>query len=154
MDFANITAISSIVISVFTLINLYRTENRLKSEFEKTRSRGSTDKLIALRLEKYPDAFEITDKIQKRTGNQFNKSEIELVKNELYLWKTGITRLIISNKAYGTLLELLDSLAKNTAHGEKYSQEQVNKIWNLRNEFRRGLRKDIGILHTEDENSN
>ena len=153
MEPAFITAIVSILLSILALVRFYITESRLKTEFKKNQQRQVTQKLIDLRLEYYPKAFEITDGIVKRKGNKLNVKELKIVKSDINKWRTGITRLIISNKSYGILLDLHDALTKQPAHGEDYSDEQVHKIWQYRNDFRRSLRKDIGLLHEEDENN-
>lgn len=149
---AVIASITSLTVSLITLGRYLITEKRLTQEFRKTRSRNSTEKLIDLRLEKYPEAFEITDKIVKVKGDQFDRDKLLKVKKELLNWKTGITRMVISNESYTLLMELNKALSKEKAFEENYSQEQVDKIWKLRRQFRGSLRGDVGILHSEDEN--
>ncbi|WP_281612922.1 hypothetical protein [Flammeovirga sp. SubArs3] len=152
MDKALATALVSVLVSIFTLIRFLITKKRLKQEFKTSQLRKTTEQLVDLRLKHYPRAFEISDRIIKIKGNQLDPVEINEVRKDLLEWKTGITRLIISNESHSYLLELHKATTKQTANGNEYAPEQVEKIWNLRRKFRGSLRADIGILHMEDEN--
>ena len=61
---------------------------------------------------------------------------------------------MLSNESQKNFFALRDALLKMPALDNKYSDEQVSKIQECRNNFRKSLRMDIGILHREDENKN
>lgn len=147
-----ITAITSLVVSLFTFFQFRQSEKRHNQQFNKTLKRSITTKLVDLRIENYPEAFAITEFIVKEKGNNFDPVRIKQVKQDLFHWKAGIIRMIISEESNLYLNSLREALSKNPAEGDKYSEEQVSKIWKKRNLFRRSLRSDIGILHLEDEN--
>jgi hypothetical protein len=149
---AIIAALTSLVISFLSLYQALKNQRLQKEQFEKTQKRNLTTKLYDLRLTNYPKAFEITDKIQKVKGGNFNVQHIENICKELTEWKSGIVSLIISIEALKAYYDLKDALERKPSLGEKFANEQVDKIWKLRNDFRRRLRRDVGFLYKEESN--
>lgn len=149
---AIIASLTSLFISLITYFQTNLREKRQSEEFDRIQKRATTTKLLDLRLDSYPKAFEITEKIRKTHGGNLNPIVIKSVCDELNAWRSGIVRLIISSESQWCLFELRAALSKNPEKLNEYSTEQVDKIWNLRNDLRKSLRKDIGILHEEDEN--
>lgn len=147
MTTAIVAAITSLIISLLSFYQALRTAKLQKEQFEKSQNRNLTSKLYDLRLEHYPRAFEITEQIKKSKGGNLDPTLIFGVLEELQQWKTGAVSMILSGNCMHAYHKFRDALARRPATGDKYSMEQIDKIWKLRSEFRRNLRFDIGLLH-------
>lgn len=146
-----VTAITSLVISLVALFQFYRNQNFQQKKFNKTINRNLTTKLYDLRLEIYPKAFEITDNIYKDKGGNFDTERLKNTLNELIEWKKGKLNLIISSEALESYYQLRNNLMKNPANNNNYSAEQIEKITNSNNNFRKQLRRDLGFLFKEEK---
>ena len=146
-----VTAITSLVISLVALFQFYRNQNFQQKQFNKTINRNLTTKLYYLRLEIYPKAFEITDNIYKDKGGNFDTERLKNTLNELIEWKKGKLNLIISSEALESYYQLRNNLMKNPANNNNYSAEQIEKITNSNNNFRKQLRRDLGFLFKEEK---
>ncbi len=146
-----VTAITSLVISLVALFQFYRNQNFQQKQFYKTINRNLTTKLYYLRLEIYPKAFEITDNIYKDKGGNFDTERLKNTLNELIEWKKGKLNLIISSEALESYYQLRNNLMKNPANNNNYSAEQIEKITNSNNNFRKQLRRDLGFLFKEEK---
>lgn len=146
-----VTAITSLVISLVALFQFYRNQNFQQKQFNKTINRNLTTKLYDLRLEIYPRAFEITDNIYKDKGGNFETERLKNTLNELIEWKKGKLNLIISSEALESYYQLRNNLMKNPANNNNYSPEQIEKITNSNNNFRKQLRRDLGFLFKEEK---
>jgi hypothetical protein len=146
-----VTAITSLVISLVALFQFYRNQNFQQKQFNKTINRNLTTKLYDLRLEIYPKAFEITDNIYKDKGGNFDTERLKNTLNELIEWKKGKLNLIISSEALESYYQLRNNLMKNPANNNNYSAEQIEKITNYTNNFRKQLRRDLGFLFKEEK---
>lgn len=146
-----VTAITSLVISLVALFQFYRNQNFQLKQFNKTINRNLTTKLYDLRLEIYPKAFEITDNIYKDKGGDFDTERLKNTLNELIEWKKGKLNLIISSEALESYYQLRSNLMKNPANNDNYSPEQIEKITNSNNNFRKQLRRDLGFLFKEEK---
>ena len=146
-----VTAITSLVISLVALFQFYRNQNFQQKQFNKTINRNLTTKLYYLRLEIYPKAFEITDNIYKDKGGNFDTERLKNTLNELIEWKKGKLNLIISSESLESYYQLRNNLMKNPANNNNYSAEQIEKITNSNNNFRKQLRRDLGFLFKEEK---
>jgi len=146
-----IAALTSLVISLITLYQFFRSQQIQQTQFDKNLNRGLTSRLYDLRLENYPKAFEITDKVYKLKGGEYDPEIIKEVLKELISWKTGIVDLIISVEALESFILLRDTLMKNPEAQNSYSAKQVEKISSFVKEFRKQLRRDIGFLFREEK---
>ncbi|MCT2409810.1 hypothetical protein NZD88_19835 [Chryseobacterium antibioticum] len=145
-----ITAITSLVISLIALYQFFKSQVFQQKQLEKNLNRNLGIKLYELRLEDYPKAFEITDRIFKTKGGNYDVVEIKHVLNDLIEWKKGRISLILSNEGLQAYYSFRDALMKNPANVMQYSNEQVEKITNLNNNFRKQLRRDLGFLFNEE----
>jgi hypothetical protein len=120
-----------------------------QKEFGRNLQSAYTERLYSLRLEYYPLAFTLTEQIQYRPHPQgiVNREDLQHIAQELYSWKTGTVSLIISKQTLDRFYELRDALSMNYGQREGFTRDQVEKIMNARNEFRRSLRKDVGLIH-------
>jgi hypothetical protein len=148
---ALVTAMTSLIISLVALFQFYRNQNFQQKQFNKTINRNLTTKLYDLRLEIYPKAFEITDNIYKEKGGSYDFEKLKKVLNELIEWKKGKLNLIISSEALASYYHLRENLMKNPANNNVYSVEQIEKITNSNNNFRKQLRRDLGFLFKEEK---
>lgn len=152
METALISSITAIIVSIITFVRFLQLEARQRKNLALTQKRNITEKLIGLRLEHYPKAFELTDLIQKSHGNTLDSTVIENANLELNLWRSGVVRMIVSEETNFHFYELRGALSKNPGDGKHFTESQVEKIWKHRANFRQSLRNDIGLLHSEDEN--
>ena len=132
----------SVASVVVTWLN---TKRQLKHKFH--------DRLHELRLKEYPPAFEATDSL----GKQITDDPTELpalyreFRAQLKAWKSGAAALVVSNQALHEYWELTSALKGHLAKGDRYGDQQLERIWNSRCRFRDALRVDIGL---ESETSN
>lgn len=146
-----IAAGASLVISFITLYQFFRNQRFQQYQFNKTLERSLTTKLLDLRLEHYPKAFEITDSIYKEKGGNYDYTKIISSLNDLIEWKKGIVNLIISNESLESYYILRDSLMRNHGDNNQYSLDQIQKISKSVKEFRRQLKRDLGFLFREEK---
>ena len=118
-----------------------------REKLERQLEHQFTERLYNLRLQYYPEAFRITERLGKEVSLQTTR-EIDV---QLKDWKAAEVNLVISNKAQQEFYKLREMLKKNPEQGDKYSEQQVSKIWRARNRLRGELRRDLGLLFSEDE---
>lgn len=143
---ALIAAYVSIIVSMVTII---LTNRKFKHEYEikaKELSNKYLEKLYELRLEKYPEAFSITENLgkQRDRSDEEVKSIIENSIEMLVNWRKDQVSLILSERSLSAYYELYDALKAKPAFQNKFSDEQIKKIWKFRNNFRTCLRHDVG----------
>lgn len=146
-----IAALTSLIISVITLFQFFRSQSSLQKQFDRNLNRNLTSKLYDLRINSYPKAFEITDKIYKVKGGGYDPEIIKEVLFELIEWKKGVVGLIISIEALESFIKLRDVLMKNPEAQCTYSKTQIENISYQVKEFRKQLRRDIGFLFREEK---
>lgn len=146
-----ITALTALVLSLITLFQFFKNLRFQQEQFSKTNNRELTSKLYDLRLEHYPKAFDITDKIIKEKGNTFDVNKVLLAKDELIAWKSGVVNIIISVECRDSYFVLRDLLMKNPAENGTYSSKQVENIENAKKDFRKQLRRDFGFMYREEK---
>ena len=146
-----IAALTSLIISIITLFQFFRSQKLQQNLFDKNLSRGLTSKLYDLRIDCYPKAFEITDSIHKLKGGNYDPKIIQTALAELIDWKKGIVSLVISVEALESFIALRDVLMRNPEKKDTYSSTQIENISHRTKEFRKQLRRDIGFLFREEK---
>lgn len=146
-----VASFTAIAISLITLFQFFKNQNYQKKQFDDSRNRNLTTKLYDLRLEHYPKAYDLTDKIYKEKGGVYNRGEIEKALEELIEWKKGVVNLIISVETRDSYYCLRDSLMRKPAQNGLYSDEQIEKISNFNRIFRKQLRRDLGFMYREEK---
>lgn len=146
-----IAALTSLIISIITLFQFFRSQKLQQKQFDKNLSRGLTSKLYDLRIDCYPKAFEITDSIHKLKGGNYDPKIIQTALAELIDWKKGIVSLVISVEALESFIALRDVLMRNPEKKDIYSSTQIENISHRTKEFRKQLRRDIGFLFREEK---
>ncbi len=143
----------SFTIAILSYLSSLQEFSKQREELERKIQNQFTDRLYPLRLEHYPKAFILTEKIQRRSKPQqiVEQAELKKIADELYAWKTGIVSLIISQSSLGKFFTLRDALIMGYGENDKFTDSQVERIMRARNQFRSSLRKDIGLLYEEDE---
>lgn len=139
-----VSAIGFVATLLTNAANRRRLEREIRHKF--------VEKLYEIRLEVYPEAFEITQLIQRRKMPlRINKrDELMAIRKRLLEWSNGKAALVISRPSMKALYALKNVLNKQPGLTDGYTEEQVQKIWVARNQFRRCLRRDLGILLNED----
>ena len=146
-----IAALTSLIISIITLFQFFRSQKLQQKQFDKNLSRGLTSKLYDLRIDCYPKAFDITDSIHKLKGGNYDPKIIQTALAELIDWKKGIVSLVISVEALESFIALRDVLMRNPEKKDTYSSTQIENISHRTKEFRKQLRRDIGFLFREEK---
>jgi len=146
-----VAALTSLVISVITLYQFFRTQRFQQQQFNKTLDRNLTTKLLDLRLQHYPKAFEITDIIFKEKGGIYDPAKIKNALEKLIEWKMGVINLIISSEALTSFYILRDAMMKSPSNKDGYSPDQVEKISAGTKDFRKQLKRDLGFLFREEK---
>lgn len=148
---AILASITSLIISLITMYQFIKNKSFLEAQFNKTNNRAFTSKLYDLRLQHYPQVFEVLDTIHKGKGGLVSVTVINNACENLITWKKGIISLIISTEAHESFYLLRDSLMKKPSSLEHYSPEQIDKIVGAVKDFRRQLRRDLGFMFREEK---
>ncbi|NJM84849.1 MAG: hypothetical protein HC839_00705 [Leptolyngbyaceae cyanobacterium RM2_2_21] len=153
-------AIAAIISLVVAAISYLTNKNALQAErdrFEQELQRNMTTKLYNARLEIYPEAIAITDGLRKsRMGSQAETISQEYFSNlliKLDQWHSTKAFLLLSPSAVKTLYQLRKLLRQQPEADGKYTEEQLNKIWQAKGSFRSALRSDIQLLYKEEVNT-
>jgi hypothetical protein len=149
LQVALIAGLVSLLVSSVGLISSFlvtrsqarQSEQRIRSELK--------EKLVELRLQHYPGAFTITEKIQRRKEPRriIPRQELKVIDAELREWKTGTVCLILSFESLQAYRELCEALGMGYGEKDGYSREQADKIMFARDHFRSALRRDVGFIH-------
>jgi hypothetical protein len=140
---------------VVSLISIIVAKAKIKSEFKILRLQHRqlfNEKLIDLRLDVYPEAFDATQNIGKISNYSANEI-LEITKaarTKLTEWASRKAGLLLSDKSLDAFYELKDALSKNPEKKNTYSHKQLENIWLARNKFRGSLRDDILLLHGDE----
>ena len=136
----------SLVASCITYLSALKKIKAEKEILKKELAAKFTEKIYDIRIQHYPLAFEITEILGKTKSLRTGNLDIEAVLDNLTKWKAGAPSFIMSNASLEAYWDLKRVLNKNPQNGIIYSDKQMQNIWKARNEFRKSLRKDIGLL--------
>ena len=144
-----ITAIIAAVTSLIVSTAGYFFQQR---EVRKRLDRMFTDRLYNMRLECYPPAFDITDRVVPRPKPDgiVPREKLLEVRTDLVLWKKGVVNIAISSRSLISYRDLVKVLGMGYGDNTRYSVKQVEKIFRCKAEFRRSLRADLGYLYSEE----
>ncbi|MEQ1546134.1 hypothetical protein [Methyloglobulus sp.] len=145
---ALIAALTSLIVSAVSYLIQQR-------EIDKRLDRMFTDRLYNMRLECYPPAFDVTDQILRRPKPEGIVSEqnLEKIRYDLVDWKKGVVNIAISGKSLMAFRALISALSMGKGLKDRYTDEQIEKIFNCKNQFRKNLRADLGCLYNEEQAS-
>ncbi len=147
--------IAAAVSLIVSLLSYWAALHRIRAErrnLEERLKRGLTEKLYSLRLEIYPEAFEITSDAGKYAGRT-DKEIIEHTRetlDQLMGWERERAGLVLSRRSLRAFYALRDALSRGPGDGNAYTSEQLENMWRARNVFRGRLRDDVGLLYEED----
>lgn len=141
----------SLVVSLISYWAILKKIGHEKSSLEREINVKWIEKVYEERFRLYPQAFAITGLIQLRASPEFiiPREQIDRLRKELNIW-AGEAGLFVSRDTARAYMELRTALSKRPGSGDKYSQEQAQKIWTLRNQFRRSLRNDVEHVYVGD----
>jgi hypothetical protein len=119
---------------------------------ERALQRRFTERLYDLRVQCYPRAFEITGGITSEQLHPANTTPEHLrnVRSELLAWNRTAARLAMSEPSVRAVYRLRDALAMEPVAGERFSREELDRLWHAKNELRDSLRRDVGLLYAEE----
>lgn len=125
-----------------------------QEKFDRQLQRPLTEKLYDMRVSSYPQALQITESLRRsrlwKEGQVITKEYLNRVEAELDEWHGAKAAFLMSDNALAALDVLHRSLrAKPDANG-KYSEAQLQAIWEGKNKFRIALRNDIFLLYGEE----
>ena len=108
-----------------------------------------TSILYEKRIELYPTAFKLSSRIKKINSEAKIISQEQQIKilRQLNSWVENDAGLFLSKEVIDSYYKLRKALGNNPGDGASYTDIQVEKLWNSRNEFRAALRHDISNLH-------
>lgn len=132
-----IESIASIISPIFAaLLGYYIARQQLKDKFEI----GLRDQ----RMKSYPELIKITQELGKtKTSYEDHKKARE----ETISWTIASHGgfLTLSKKTLDYFNQLKELLKKNAGDGKQYSQEQLKKIFDIRNSLRGSMMDDISV---------
>ena len=112
-----------------------------------------SEKIYEQRVKLYPEGYEILSHIRKLGPPHYlsHPDHMKVMKDELNKWASS-TSLFFSRDTAESYWELRKALGKKPAHGDDYSEQQADKVFDARNRLRKQMRSDIGNLYTADAN--
>ncbi len=152
VEAAIIAGIVSVIVSLIAyIVGILKIRNE-RLMLEKKLNRNLTEKLYSIRLDAYPEGFEITADIGKFAGRSDEEVSTEIIKTRKALksWSRKKVSFLLSEKALDAFYKLDQALKKNPGDNTTYTAQQRTKIWEARNRFRSSLREDVGLLFEED----
>ena len=153
---ALISALVSLVVSFVTAWLERRKLNSEESRHAQDLKRRLTEKMLDLRLQAYPLAFKITDQLRGEilfnTKQPISAASVEVVLQDLQAWhreKAGFLLTAKPSRSIAAYRALRNALAAPLANSN-CSQEQLQAIWQAKNELRGALKSDLRLLYQED----
>jgi hypothetical protein len=146
---ALIAGIVSLIGGVLTYrASLISTRHLYKSK-ERELSRKMTEKLVDLRLQTYPSAFQILSKLTEKelNGGEITKQECLEIRKELMDWKNQKVVFLLSQNAYKSYYKLLENLA---IPKDKLTGKEAVTLHQAKNDLSRKLRVDVNLIFEED----
>jgi hypothetical protein len=142
----------SITASIITYVSARRQIRSQRETIERQLTHKFTERLYELRLSHYPLAFEITEPLGKLKSAQPDQLPARFgeILDRLKKWKSGEVNLVLSDYATDMFYTLERRLKRNPGNGKTYSEEQLDAIWDARQRFRGALRRDVGLLHSDE----
>lgn len=149
---ALIAAAVSLVVSLLTYIATRRKIESEKERQERELQRRLTEKLYDLRLDSYPKAFEITDKLRGDIikGGEVKKEYISKVLDELHEWHRTKAGFLLTELSLKAFYNLRSSLSVEPSNDDLYSKKQRHEMWKCKNRFRGILKSDLNLLYQEE----
>jgi hypothetical protein len=119
---------------------------------ERQLERKFTEKLYDLRLERYPEAFEITDDLRGEYlfENNIDPKVLASVRKRLQDWNKTKAAFLLSEKSLKAFYKLRKALLLSLSSGNTFSEENVKRIWECKNSFRTALKEDVDLLYAEE----
>ena len=153
MSIELLTALIAAITSLFVSGVGYFFQQR---EIRKRLDRMFTDRLYNMRLDCYPPAFDITDRILRRPKPEgiLPKEELGKIRYDLISWKKGVVNIAISADSLMAYRDLVDALNMGYGHKDQYTEAQIEKVFNYKHQFRRNLRAVLGYLYNEERANN
>lgn len=143
---AVIAAAVSVTISLYTQMLLHR-------QWAEDRNRSMTERLYERRIETYPIAMRLTEPLRGDVLRDFRGDKALLladVGSKLEDWRSGDAAFIVSRKSHAATMSLRDALQSQLAEGDRFTEAEVETLWNAKNDFRLSLRQDMRLLYGED----
>ena len=149
---ALIAAIVSIAGGFLTYLATSRTLASQQRLQERQLGRRLTERLYELRLEAYPRAFEITDKLRGEYifSPDLGREHLLKVLEELYEWHRTKAGFVLSNDSTKAWYAIRGTLSMKPDAGNDFSEERRGAIWEAKNRFRGALRADVNLLYVEE----
>ncbi len=149
---ALIAACVSLAVSLITLIVTKRKLESEKEKHERELQRRLTEKLYDLRLDSYPKAFELTDKLRGDyiKSSKLEKEYIAQVLENLHEWHRTKAGFILTKNSLKAFYNLRAALSAEPNSDGCYSKKQRHEIWVCKNRFRGILKSDLNLLYQEE----
>ena len=152
---ALVAALVSLVVGLLTFVATSKSMANQRRMQERELDRRFTQRLYELRLESYPRAFEITDRL---SGNLvFNPAlrvaDLHEVREELTAWYRSKAAFVLSNDAMKSWYAMKGALTRVSQAGDQLTEESRQTIWRAKNSFRAALRADVNLLYVEESSA-
>ena len=149
---ALIAACVSLAVSLITFIVAKRKIQSDKERQERELQRRLTEKLYDLRLDSYPTAFAITDRLRGDLikSGKLEREYINAVLEDLHAWHRTKAGFILTKHSLKAFYRLRDALSAAPANDGRYSRKQRHDMWVCKNKFRGVLKSDLNLLYQEE----
>lgn len=124
-----------------------------KEHLERELQRKFTEKLYDLRLDMYPQAFEITDQLRGEYifKDDLSQEALKDILTKIQDWNKTKAGFLLSKSSLNTFYELRKALGLHPESNGKYSERQRKQIWQCKNRFRGALKADVNLLYAEEK---
>lgn len=151
---ALIAAAVSLIVSMFSYWSLRKKIASEEKRHALDHKRKLAEKLLDLRLQSYPKAFEITDRLRgdiiKKGGDNTTPAYIELTLDLLHTWHRESAGFLLTKESLHAYRALRSALQIPPAKDQAYSKEQRLQMFRCKNRFRGTLKSDLNLLYIEE----
>jgi hypothetical protein len=154
VEAAIVAGIISLIVAGVSFVTNRLSTRAENAKQERALQRKLTEKLLDLRLDLYPGAFEITDQLQGDIlfGGTLTRNDYMRVREQLIEWSKSKSGLILTDNSMHAFRELRSALEVNLNSDEALATDAViRRIWEAKNRFRVALREDLHVLYAEEE---
>lgn len=131
--------------------------NKLDSEERRQQRelrRRLTEKLLDLRLNAYPKAFVVTEKLRGdlilQKGSTVSVDYVKGVLQEILDWERDHAGFLLTKDSLRAYRALRAALSLEPEHRNSYSRTQREQMFRCKNRFRGTLKSDLTLLYQED----
>jgi hypothetical protein len=122
-------------------------------QWERDQRRRMTERLYERRLAAYPKALSLTEPLRGGNLRDFRGDTAQLqrqILSELETWRSTDAGFLLSGTSLDSLYALREALSTDPEGKDRFTDADIERLFDAKNVFRRALHSDIRLLFSED----